>query len=572
MNESTRNHLYHSECNPLDASTLTALDSGITDNNFMPFRLRFRANKCISVGRTDSLHLHIGKTNKAFFDDEAAAARALNLRILQEGEGHSRLLGDRTGQFKTEDALRRHFRIAKPHIDTCINYYRDGEFMVQYHKAQLVSLLPLLGATATPQQVFFFGADEAYPVCLSMPYHTAATRMAASQGRDWMGDIGVEHTNTAKGGDDFPPTGSKKNAGRAAEVELFLAPCAPFDWQRLHSRSTVEIDTMIRGAAHQLFLVDMIESSSASARRKSSQERIHRIRKTESSDGGADGAASNLNIGGGVGLHLEGHVMDALTVGLIRWSPNAIAALAVGGISADGFAMPNMHGSSLEERLKDSGDLCLTASSTATVHTGSAEASQDGTATEHAGLVLRSCPIAVSIEENQDRGYSEYHLSGTDALSDRRALPSWLSDNVTSILEYYHHSSLVENPFSESFDHANANSALLNRNNSFAGGEGPSLGAKKKKRRKMNPALAADEGIDQLGSGLDQVLSQRRLLSRMRSATLGHGRRRKRSGHYNNKLGGLNRFIFVLERTQTDPTPHSPGLVIGKKPTWREER
>ena len=40
----------------------------------------------------------------------------------------------------------------------------------------------------------------------------------------------------------------------------------------------------------------------------------------------------------------------------------------------------------------------------------------------------------------------------------------------------------------------------------------------------------------------------------MRSATLGHGRRRKRSGHYNNKLGGLNRFIFVLERTQTDPT------------------
>ena len=60
-------------------------------------------------------------------------------------------------------------------------------------------------------------------------------------------------------------------------------------------------------------------------------------------------------------------------------SPNAIAALAVGVISADGFAMPNMHGSSLEERLRPGISV-----SSCHATTRSAAAPQDGTATEHA--------------------------------------------------------------------------------------------------------------------------------------------------------------------------------------------
>ena len=44
-----------------------------------------------------------------------------------------------------------------------------------------------------------------------MPYHTAATRMAVSQGGT--AGNGVEHTNTAKGGDDFLPPVAKMPAG-----------------------------------------------------------------------------------------------------------------------------------------------------------------------------------------------------------------------------------------------------------------------------------------------------------------------------------------------------------------------
>ena len=124
-----------------------------------------------------------------------------------------------------------------------------------------MSFLPLLGATNTPQQIMVMPEDHT-TLCLTIAYHRAASFMAASQGHDW----------TESGAVPSFPVGKKHAAGlkqaqdadrsRAGPVEekLFLSTCEPFDWQRLHTFTPSEALRTVRRAAHQLFVVDVLET------------------------------------------------------------------------------------------------------------------------------------------------------------------------------------------------------------------------------------------------------------------------------------------------------------------------
>lgn len=533
------------ECNPLDGTSFTALDHAITDTNFMPFRLRFRANKCVTAGELLTLDAAMKDKESTdagvagLFTDVHQAAKALNLNLQQDA-----LKSDKAGNFPNEKNLQQLYRMSKPGIATCINYYRVDELMSQYHSTQLLSFLPLLGSTAVPQQIMVMDLHDKYPLCLSLPYDKASARIAASQGMDWTG-AGVGADTEEAGTTEERKKKRKKGRGKrgGAEVELYLLPCAPMDWQRLHSRPSTEVRAAIKGAAHQLFIVDMVESSSSTARRQAQQQRMRR----------APAAGGDAGVGAG-----EAPTLDALTVSMLRWSPGAIVAMETGDETA---VMPTTHGSSLDEHLEDSGDLCVTATGTAT---GSATGSATEERQTHAGLVLRTCPVAVSVDKDYGRGTTAYSMA--EALSTgpdgkARALPPWLAENVTSVLDYYHRSSVVEDPFSAHYDFAHANAGLTYERDSDSARSG-SGGARKRGRRgqdkdPMDPEAGAE----------------RRKLMKKRpggggGGAGGGGRRRGRAGHHNHKLGGLNRFMFVVERTRTQKAPHAPGLIIGETPHW----
>ena len=94
------------ECQSLDATSTTGLDRISTDWNFMPLRLRFRQNKCV----TFSDYQPVKKSG--MFETEALAALSLHTN---------------------RDALQLpRFKVANLFIAPCINYYRYKDIMVSY--------------------------------------------------------------------------------------------------------------------------------------------------------------------------------------------------------------------------------------------------------------------------------------------------------------------------------------------------------------------------------------------------------------------------------------------------------
>ena len=143
------------ECDPLDGTSFTALDNQVTDGNFMPFRLRFRANKC-HCWKGANFREHRGarrrktKRGQHSFEDEHHAARALNLNLKQEQGQPSRLVGDKTGHFRTSTLLGSD--TAPPgHISRPASTSTERTSDTQYHSTQLL-FLPLLAPQGCPSR------------------------------------------------------------------------------------------------------------------------------------------------------------------------------------------------------------------------------------------------------------------------------------------------------------------------------------------------------------------------------------------------------------------------------------
>ena len=543
------------ECNPLEATSTTALDALATDWNFMPFRLRFRANKCV----TASVPVHVKKAASAhhggdghiFAGGEEHAARALNLQY------------DAVEKKITSDMHR--LTISRPHVAPCINYWRDKENMVQYQKTQLFSFFPLLGAVAMPQQIIVMDheAGDAPPLCLTLGYDRTSAYMAASQGRDW---TGTADTTSTTGSSSSGSVGKKDDEDEV----LFISPCQPFDWQRMRTYSPAVVDEEVKKAAHQLFLLDIVESGDASARRLTAQRRM----KQEQHGG-------TMTIGTAAGS-TRSAILDALSVGVIRWSPSAIAGLAAG---EEGSAIPGAHGSSLGERGSDSGDLCVTVSTSGSGSGGGGINNATGIdlawrwwgpdATvqprpEHVslppGLVLRRCPLSVAVDKDKEQGVSTSALQPTATQKKAKkkakaaALPAWVLQNVTSILDYYHSDSYVENPFATDFDPAAANAGLFHVSERRKRRKGGTMAAVVTGRRLMANAPEGED-VDSTATAGGKRGGGRRH----------HGRGSRRGaerGNSHHKLGQLSRFLFVMERTRSNVSPLAPGLVVGKTPSW----
>lgn len=539
------------ECHSLDATSTTALDRTSSDWNFMPFRLRFRQNKCV----TSSDHRHVKKSN--LFDTDNLAALSLHTN---------------------EDAL--HLprnKVANVFIAPCINFYRHKEIMVSYQETQLMSFLPLLGATTTPQQIMVM-PDHHTTLCLTMAYHRAASFMAASQGFDWTKSGAIPPSSVSRHGSELAEDGTGRPSAGPVEEVLFLSTCESFDWQRLHSFSPSEAMRSVRRAAHQLFVVDVLETRSATDRRQAAQRRMHQ----DTSDMPEKNASSTGR---------QSPLLDAVSAGMLRWSPSAIAELAAG---YDGGAMPGAHATSADERAKASGDLCVTPHAQAL---SSRRGQEEGDAKRrrskgrsshnnvtgtsiawewwntpyssrppHVGappsLVLRPCPVHLHAQSDMDTGLTSSPVPG----GHKKSL-GWLADNISSIHDFYNLHARVVDPFSDYYNRDTANTEVLG---ALRSEEAPTL---------ASSTPLTGRRLEQKESGRRRRLEQEERGRRFGAKSKGEGRVRgsgKRKPHAGrikraNRGGRLkqtNRFVFVLERTHTGPVPHAPGLIIGEKPIW----